>query len=86
MFIWRQLTECISEAGSAIDSVRPFVRPFISALTLELSDLCMLMGHDHSSSGIEDQGQMSKCIWGTSSEGNSSLVYNRAQDDQQLLL
>ena len=51
------VTDYINGAGDAIASVRLSVRPFVSTLSLELTDLtlsfCFSIGHDLSSQGIE---------------------------------
>ena len=57
------IIDCVSEEGNAFGSVRPSVRPFVSALSLssELSDLSMCTSHDHSWPRIiEGQGRRSK--------------------------
>jgi len=48
----------ISNGGNAIACVRLSIRLFVSTLSLESTDLelCIRIGHDHSSQEIEGQG------------------------------
>ena len=64
-------------------SVCPSVRPSVSNLSFELTDLwtwdCLCMGHGRSSSGIESQGQrlIKRSVWPRSAIGDSFSSFTR---------